>query len=120
MKVLLALIMATASIAACNEKDVLPAAESAVTGFWGRSGSDGRFLVLTNDGKVQQKKWDTIVPGTYYRYEVLTDSTMKFFKVIGQSVVAKYSLSQNNNILQLSGACIYDCEETFGRVLPFD
>ena len=65
------------------------------------------------------RKWDTVLNTPYSRYEVLGDSTIKFIKPNNDTVVAKYNLTDNNILLHLSGACFYNCDEWFGKILSY-
>ena len=121
MKLLFVLTLCLIVFLGCNKKDKLSKTISPVAGNWGYAGSDGLFLKLSSNGKAEKWTWDTIHYIQYNHYEIVNDSTIRFFlKIIGPPVIAKYTLSNNNRILHLSGACIYDCEETFGRILSTD
>lgn len=102
------------------KKEIKGSVDGPIVGNWSLTGADGSFLNLTKEGHVEKRKWDTTLNVQYDRYQVLTDSTVKFFRNGGPSVVANYSLSNNNLILDVSGACFYACEEQFGRILPTD
>ncbi|MFT3703368.1 MAG: hypothetical protein QM802_13410 [Agriterribacter sp.] len=121
MKKLLSLFLLFTFLFSCSKKSEHTAdIPGSVVGNWGYSGSDGSFLNLTKQGTIEKRKWDTVLTVQYNRYEVLTDSTIKFFNNSSDSIVAKYSLTDNATILHLSGACFYDCDESFGRILLTD
>jgi hypothetical protein len=104
----------------CSKKSERADIHKSAVGNWGYSAHDGSYLILSKEGSVEKRKWDTTLTVQYSHYEILSDSTIKFFDDNSASIIAKYSLSDNANMLHLSGACFYNCDEWFGRILPID
>lgn len=101
----------------CSKKSEQADIHNSVVGNWAYSAHDGSYLLLNEDGSVEKRKWDTTLTVQYSHYEILSDSTIKFFDDNSASIVAKYSFSDNATMLHLSGACFYDCDEWFGRIM---
>ncbi|MFT3949678.1 MAG: hypothetical protein QM763_22125 [Agriterribacter sp.] len=85
-------------------------------GNWGLQGESGLYLYLNEDGSIGKRRADTVLSVQYNRYKILGDSIIHFYKPGGDSIIAKYYLEDRGLMLHLSGACIYDCEEWFGRM----
>lgn len=121
MKKLLPVCTVFILILSCSKNNEKMETPRSIIGNWNYSGNSyGSFLGLTKEGSVEKTKLGTTLPTQYNRFEILSDSTIKFFSNNNASIVAKYSLSDNANMLHLSGACFYDCDEWYGRILPID
>ena len=120
MKLLAAAILLVTLACACSRSNDTPIIRSSIVGNWSLMDSpavDGVFLNFIENGQIEHRKWDTLLPIQYNRFAIINDSTVRLFKQSG-SVDAIFHI--NHMTLTLEGACIVHCIENYGRILATD